>query len=114
MCRLYDILKYVYKKIDIHSSQAVSLSLNCNNIDVTIKISDFSVLEDWLRIAKPNGIISFTHKSGVWPKWEGEQKRLEDDMKWKCIWISEPLYYLPSYEGCELSERVKVYIYQKM
>ena len=73
-----------------------------------------SALEDWLRVTKTNGIISFTHKSKVWPNWEPTQKKLEDDMKWKMVWTSEPLQYLPSYQGNDLSERVKVYIYQKV
>ena len=72
------------------------------------------MLEDWIRVTKKNGMISFTHKTKVWPEWEPTQQILEDTKKWKRIWISEPLYYLPSYQGHDLSERVKVYIYQKL
>ena len=73
-----------------------------------------SVLEDWIRVTKRNGMISFTHKTKVWKEWEPIQDSLEKEKKWKRIWISEPLYYLPSYKGYDLSERVKVYIYQKL
>ena len=74
---------------------------------------DPSVLDDWIRVTKTGGFISFTHKTKVWPGWEPTQKQLEQDRKWKIVWQSEPLYYLPSYQGQDLSERVKVYIYQK-
>ena len=73
-----------------------------------------SVLKDWIRVTKKNGLISFTHKTTIWPEWEPTQQILEDAKEWKRIWISEPLHYLPSYQGYDLSERVKVYIYQKL
>lgn len=73
-----------------------------------------SVLEDWIRVTKKNGMISFTHKTKVWKEWESTHDSLEKEKKWKRVWISEPLYYLPSYKGYDLSERVKVYIYQKL
>ena len=72
------------------------------------------MLEDWIRVTKGKGLISFTHKTTIWPHWEPSQKTLEEQKKWKLIWISEPLHYLPSYKGYDLSEMVKVYIYQKL
>lgn len=35
------------------------------------------VLEDWIRVAKPDAVIAFTHKTSIWDEWEKEQKRLE-------------------------------------
>ena len=81
-------------------------------------ISDPSVLELWLKVAKPGGLISFTHKTSVWPEWEPEQDRLETQAQWKKVWVSHPIPYLPSLkeqrgdEPCK--EMAKVYIYKKL
>ena len=80
-------------------------------------LSDPSVLKLWLRVAKPGALISFTHKTSVWPEWEKEQDEMEESALWKKLWISEPIPYLPSLkeddtEPCE--EMAKVYIYQKL
>jgi len=77
-----------------------------------------SVLELWLKVAKPGGLISFTHKTSVWPEWEAEQDRLETQAQWKKVWVSHPIPYLPSLkeqrgdEPCK--EMAKVYIYKKL
>ena len=100
------LIIFVFKYISIH----------IHNIHIKLYSSIIvpSVLEDWIRVTKRNGMISFTHKTKVWKEWEPIQDSLEEEKKWKRVWISEPLYYLPSYKGYDLSERVKVYIYQKL
>merc|ERR1712110_141639 len=71
------------------------------------------VIHDWLRVVKPGGYISFTHKTIIWPKWETLQENFQKCGKWKHIWTSKELFYLPSCSGEDISSRVKVYIYQK-
>jgi hypothetical protein len=81
---------------------------------------DPSVLELWIRAAKHGGIISFTHKTSVWPDWEKEQDRLETELKvWKKVWVSHPIPYLPSLKeqgpgDDPCTEMAKVYIYRKL
>ena len=70
-------------------------------------------MNDWLRVLKPGGIISFTHKSQVWSKWEVVQKGLVRQMKWKQVWQSKDLFYLPSCDGEDIKTRVRIYLYQK-
>ena len=85
-------------------------------------ITDPSVLRLWLKVAKPGALISFTHKTSVWPEWEIEQDKMEESALWNKVWISDPIPYLPSLkednadnpnaEPCE--EMAKVYIYKKV
>ena len=75
--------------------------------------SEPKVIHDWLRVVKPGGYISFTHKTIIWPKWEILQENFQKCGKWKHIWTSKELFYLPSCSGEDISTRVKVYIYQK-
>ena len=39
-------------------------------------------------MAKPGGLLSFTHKTSVWPDWEVEQDRLEAAGLWQKVWVS--------------------------
>ena len=39
-------------------------------------------------MAKPGGLLSFTHKTSVWPDWEEEQDRLEAAGLWQKVWVS--------------------------
>lgn len=70
-------------------------------------------MNDWLRVLKPGGIICVTHKSQVWSKWEKAQDKLVKTLKWKELWKSNDLYYLPSCEGEDIDTRVRIYMYQK-
>ena len=77
------------------------------------------MLADWIRVAKPNGLIVFSHKSSVWPSWEPEQAILEQEKKlWTKIWVCDPpIPYLPSLKtdgenACQ--EMTKIYIYKKL
>ena len=36
-------------------------------------------------MAKPGGLLSFTHKTSVWPDWEEEQDRLEAAGLWQKV-----------------------------
>ena len=76
-------------------------------------LTDPTTLQDWLRVVKSDGFILFTHKTTVWPKWEPIQEKLQKENKWKHIWTSPDLFYLPSCSGAMEDERVRVYIYQK-
>jgi hypothetical protein len=49
---------------------------------------DPTVLSLWLKVAKPGGLLSFTHKTSVWPDWEVEQDRLEAAGLWQKVWVS--------------------------
>ena len=70
-------------------------------------------LEYWLKVVKPQGYILFTHKTKIWPKWEPIQTKFQNDQKWKHIWTSKDLFYLPSCSGEDILTRVRIYIYQK-
>lgn len=76
-----------------------------------------SVLKLWLKAAKKDALVSFTHKTSVWPEWESEQNKMEESALWTKVWVSDPIPYLPSLkeddtEPCE--EMAKVYIYRKL
>ena len=71
------------------------------------------MLKDWLRVLKPGGVVCVTHKSQVWRKWQLAQEKLIECMKWKKLWQSEDLFYLPSCEGEDVATRVRIYLYQK-
>jgi SAM-dependent methyltransferase/mannose-6-phosphate isomerase-like protein (cupin superfamily) len=74
-----------------------------------------SVLDEWLRVVRPGGLIGFTHKSAVWPLWEGHQQDLVSQGKWEAAGLSEDLSYLPGYdENARLNERVRVYFFRKL
>ena len=87
-------------------------------IEWLLNCLDPTVLSLWLKVAKPGGLLSFTHKTSVWPDWEEEQDRLEEAGLWKKIWVSNAIPYLPSLkeaggdEPC--TEMAKVYIYKKI
>ena len=74
---------------------------------------DPSVLDDWIRVVKVGGLIGFTHKSAVWPRWEARQAELVQASRWVAVSRSQPLAYLPGYdENARLNERVKIYFYR--
>ena len=54
-----------------------------------------------------------THKSQVWSKWESFQQNLVEKGKWKQMWQSKDLFYLPSCEGEDIKTRVRIYLFQK-
>ena len=72
------------------------------------------MLNDWLRVLKPGGTVCVTHKSQVWEKWELAQEKLIESMKWKKMWQSKDLFYLPSCEGEDVTTRVRIYLFQKI
>jgi len=75
---------------------------------------DNSALAVWLPIVKKGGIFCIVHKASVWPKWEGEQDRLQRANAWKLVWnTKDPLPYLPSL-GDKGTTKAKIYIYQKL
>ena len=77
----------------------------------TAKISQ--VLEDWLRVVKPGGYIVLSHETKLWPEWEKAQSKLHNEKKWKYVWRSNSLWYLPVCEGEEEQSRVRIFVYQK-
>ena len=60
---------------------------------------DPTVLSLWLKVAKPGGLLSFTHKTSVWPDWEEEQDRLEAAGLWQKVWVSIRLLIVTYYLG---------------
>ena len=77
---------------------------------------DPSVLEDWIRVCVPGGLVVFTHKTLLWAEWEAEHDRLEAMNLWTKVWESEPIPYLPSLKEhgtrtCK--DDAKIYIYRK-
>ena len=76
-------------------------------------ILDTSVLVDWLKILKKDGILCVTHKSQVWTEWENVQEDIVNGGRLRKIWKSSDLFYLPSCEGEDISTRVRIYIFSK-
>ena len=74
---------------------------------------DTSVLVDWLKILKKDGILCVTHKSQVWTEWENVQEDIVNGGRLRKIWKSSDLFYLPSCEGEDISTRVRIYIFSK-
>jgi len=72
-----------------------------------------SVFDEWLRVVKPDGLLVFTHKTGVMQPWEEEQERRERMGQWKLVYRSPPLYYLPTLTDPS-QERVHVFVYRKV
>jgi len=71
------------------------------------------VFEEWLRVVKRNGLLVFTHKTGVMKVWEDDQERREKRKEWVKLERSPPLYYLPTLTDPS-QERVHVYVYRKL
>ena len=79
--------------------------------------ADAKVLTEWIRVAKVGGIIAFTHKATVWPKWEEQQEKLLQGQAWNVVYTSEPVDYLPTLKlkGKEyLDEKAKIYVFKKL
>jgi len=72
-----------------------------------------TVFEEWLRVVKRNGLLVFTHKTGVMKVWEDDQERREKRKEWVKLERSPPLYYLPTLTDPS-QERVHVYVYRKL
>lgn len=122
---LFTALPFNDNKFDCLISVAVTTYLSKFRIFDT-QSYDFSngqslepeVLRLWLKVAKPNGLIAFTHKTSVWPEWEIEQDQMESEGLWKKVWVSHPIPYLPSLKEAggdqPCQEMAKVYIYKKL
>ena len=81
-----------------------------------ILTKDPSVLNDWLEVVRPGGIICFTHKSSVLGGWEAEQEKISNANKWSTLFIHPGIPYLPSLqlgEAKNCKEIVRIYIYRK-
>ena len=72
-----------------------------------------TVMGEWLRVVKEGGVVAFTHKTAVLEEWEKEQDKLEQEGRWKNVFRSDPLCYLPGLVHPAL-ERVTVFIYRKL
>lgn len=72
---------------------------------------------DWIRLCARGGLVVFSHKTLLWPEWEAEHDRLEQELNlWTKVWVSKPIPYLPSLKemgskNCE--DDAKIYIYRK-
>ena len=68
-----------------------------------------------MTVCRSGGLIAFTHKTSVWPKWEPDQDRLEREGRWEKVWVLDPpLFYLPSLAANDGKEEYfKLYIYRK-
>jgi len=94
------------------------IPLDDNSFDVLTCLGTTSYLEpeittrEWVRVAKPGALISFVHKTSVWPKWETLQEQLVKEGNWERLWVSDELPYLP---GCDIfkDEQAKIYVYRK-
>jgi len=90
-----------------------------NFFDIVVCVGTTSNLEpeittrEWLRVAKPGAMISFTHKTSVWDRWEKLQEELVREGKWEILSVSDELPYLPEFDQYQ-NERAKIYVYRKI
>ena len=75
---------------------------------------DPKVLDDWIRLLKPGGFICFTHTNDVKVKWESYQTTLVTNKRWKKIWKSCDMYFMPSCDKEDIKTRATVYVYKKL
>jgi len=90
-----------------------------NSFDVLTCVGTTTYLEpeittsEWLRVTKPGAVITFTHKTSVWPIWEKLQEQLVKEGKWELLWVSDELPYIQEVEEYE-EVRAKIYAYRKI
>ena len=77
-----------------------------------------TVLREWLRVVRSNGVLILSHQSSVWPLWVEAQAALVAEGAWVLLWESELGHYLPSLprpikqdHGDELA---KVWVYRTL
>ena len=72
-----------------------------------------TVMEEWLRVVKEGGLVAVTHKTAVVEEWEEEQDKLQREGRWRRVFRSDPLCYLPGLVHPAL-ERVTVFLFRKL
>jgi len=71
------------------------------------------ILLDFLRVTRPGGIIVYTSRTDDVDRWIVAEKELEEQGKWSCIEITDPLPYLPGNAEYGDSILVTVRAFQK-
>lgn len=66
-------------------------------------------LQEFVRVTKPGGIICYSNRTDKLKAFAGEEKRLEEEGKWKEIVKLAPIPYLPN--NPEYSDKVQAVIY---
>ena len=60
---------------------------------------------------KPGSLLAIVHKSSIWPKWEGEQDRLDENKAWTKIWMSEEPVRINLLSMVKYQLLTRIYIY---
>ena len=80
-------------------------------------LTDPKVLNHWLDVVKPGGIICFSVKNSLWEEWEPQQQKHVEEGRWLEVWIHPGIPYLPSLKSDGTNacrDVVKIYIYRKV
>lgn len=74
-----------------------------------------ALLQEWLRVLKPGGIVGLTLESQLAEVWEVEQKQLVSNSQWEELEVSDLLAFLPLHKDKYVNEaRLRVYFYEKL
>jgi len=109
----------VYAELTKTDLNKNGLPFDENSFDVLTCVGTTTYLEpeittsEWLRVTKPGAVITFTHKTSVWPIWEKLQEQLVKEGKWELLWVSDELPYIQEVEKFR-DVRAKIYAYRKI
>jgi len=107
-----------YDKVEVVDLQK-PLSYETNEFDCVVCIGTLTyldptagTLEEFVRVTKPGGVICYSNRTDKLDGFKDEEKRLEDEGKWKEVAKLGPVPYLPNNPDYADTVQAVIFVYR--